>query len=116
MKKIVTVLNKTRSSKVGNVAVTYAPIQSCPTSCRFLNNGCYAQTGNCAWTTRKLSSASKSKEVYRPKNIALEEYKGILELPGDKPLRLHISGDCRTAEAARILSSAAKIYRQKNRS
>ena len=110
MSKIVTVLNKTKSTKVGDVAVTYAPTQSCPTTCRFLNNGCYAQNGNCGYTTRRIS---KTAEGYTSKSIALEEAEIILNLPGDKPLRLHISGDCKTPEAAKILSIAAKEYTSK---
>lgn len=114
MSKIVTVLNKTQSKKVGNVAVTYAPVQSCSDSCRFLNNGCYAQNGHCGFTFNRLSRAASLLKKAGPKKIALEELEGILTLPGDKPLRLHISGDCRTAESARILSFGAERYSKIN--
>lgn len=114
MSKIVTVLNSTQSKKVGDVAVTYAPIQSCPKSCRFLDNGCYAQQGHCGFTFRRLSNAVNSLKDSRPKNIALAELEGILALSGDKPLRLHISGDCRTPEAAKILAFGAAKYKEKH--
>jgi hypothetical protein len=114
MKKIVTAIEKTRSQKVGDVSVTYAPVQSCPSTCRFLNNGCYAQNGHCGFTFRRLSNALKSKARVRPSEIAKAEAKAITGLSGARHLRLHVSGDCKTPEAAEILSNAADNYIKKH--
>lgn len=108
--KYTVVLNETKSSKVGNVAVTYAPEKTCPNSCRFKNNGCYAQLGHCGFTMNRISRAAEKATL---KAIALEEAAKISKLPGDKDLRLHISGDCRTPETAQILAAAAKEYKAK---
>jgi len=43
--KVVIAVEKSQNSKTGEVAVTYAPIHSCPKTCPFLDSGCYAQYG-----------------------------------------------------------------------
>lgn len=102
-----TVLSETRSSKVGDVAVTYAPLQTCDNSCPFKDKGCYAQNGHCGFTFSRLTKNASKATL---KAIALEEARKITELTCVKPLRLHISGDCRTPETAKILAEAARIY------
>lgn len=48
-----------------------------------------------------------------PMHIAQAEAEAISELSGDKPLRLHVVGDCRTSRAAEILSNVAFKYKLK---
>lgn len=108
--KFVTAIEKSRNSKTGKVSVTYAPIQSCPESCPFLNKGCYAQHGNTAFTLIRLNKNAEKHKKTRPIDIALEEAKQIQKLSGQNDLRLHIVGDAKTAKAAEILAWAAQNH------
>lgn len=110
-RKFCCVVDRTESSKLGQVAATYAPMSTCDSSCPFKDKGCYAQLGHCAFTVNRINEHSKGQTL---RMIAQEEASKIVQLPGDVPLRLHISGDCRTPEAAKILAEAARVYTAKN--
>jgi hypothetical protein len=56
--------------------------------------------------TRRLNR-SQERNAYR---IALAEAKAIDGLTGDRLLRLHVVGDCRTNASARVLGAAARRY------
>jgi len=102
------VVPESNNGKVGKVAATYAPIeQSCPRNCPFLGNGCYAAAGNTALHNRRIEEASENATALE---VAKAEAIGIDRLPGDLPLRLHVSGDARTNAAARELGDAAARY------
>lgn len=90
------------------IAVTYAAQQSCPLTCPFRGNGCYAETGHTLITTRRVNGAGAE---LTPEAIALEEAWAIRALPAGWPLRLHVVGDCSTDKAAQIVSEAADEYR-----
>lgn len=95
------------------VAATHVTQRSCDTSCPFLKNGCYAGLGNegrIAWHLNDAADSQNADEL----TIALQEAAAIRALPGIGPLRLHIVGDCRTNEAARIVSEAADEYRDRS--
>ena len=112
--EIVKAVEKSANSKTGPVSVTYAPIQSCPKSCPFLNSGCYAQTGHCGMHLARLNKTATENNITRPIDIAKKEAEAISKLKGDKPLRLHIVGDCRTSKAAEIVAKAATEYTAKH--
>jgi hypothetical protein len=96
------------NSKIGKVSATYAAQQSCPKSCAFRNSGCYAESGMTGFQTRRLNQAERN-----PEQIARAEARGIRELTGRFPLRLHVVGDCRTNFTARVVSAAADEHRAK---
>lgn len=48
---------KSRNAKTGPIPVTMTSSDSCPESCSFRGNGCYAESGPMAWTWSKLSGA-----------------------------------------------------------
>lgn len=87
------------------VSATYAPIeQSCPSSCELRGNGCYAQQSHVGILNRKLEGQACGKS---PEEVAMLEAAAIdSELNPRSALRLHVAGDARTPEAARILSDA----------
>ena len=114
MNKLAIAVQDSKNSKVGDVAVTYVTTASCPKTCKLLDKGCYAQGGHCAFTTNRLDREASKRNRLRPIDIARAEAKEIDKLPANKPLRLHIVGDCRTAGAAEVLAKAAFEY--KNRS
>jgi hypothetical protein len=110
--EIAKAVKRSANHKTGPVAVTYTPVYSCPKICPFLNNGCYAQSGNCAWTVNSLNQNATISKKTRPVDIAVAEAEAIRQLPGDKPLRLHVFGDCRTPLAAEIVAAACHEYKQ----
>lgn len=112
--KIATAVEKSKNSKTGEVSATYAPIQSCPDTCPFLDHGCYAQTGNTQFTLTRLNKNAKEKKQERPVDIARAEAEAIRGLTGKLPLRLHIVGDCKTPKAAEIISQAAEDHKAKH--
>jgi hypothetical protein len=110
---MVSVVKVSRSRKLGQVAATYAPIHSCPSDCPLLNRGCYAQHDKCGILLQKLNKTAEEMKKTRPIDIAKEEAKLIKELPGDRPLRLHVVGDAKTSITAEILADAVKTYPEK---
>lgn len=106
---------RTGNTKTGRMAVTYASIDaSCPSTCKLRDAGCYAQTGYVGITTDRLNASGGA---LRPRDVARQEARLIREsfkggpipwLDGaPRMLRLHVAGDARTNEAARILARAA---------
>lgn len=84
---------------------------SCPTSCPLQNAGCYAEDGFAGLQTRRLNRSPTTD----PLALALLEAKKIREkLSGKLPLRLHVVGDCRTEETARIVTAACEEYMDKH--
>jgi hypothetical protein len=94
------------NAKLGPVSATYASQASCPRSCPWYGNGCYAERGHVGWQTRRLNR-SRVREAAR---IADAEARAIDGLTGDRLLRLHVVGDARTDVAARLLGAAAQRY------
>jgi hypothetical protein len=98
------------NSKLGNVAATYASIDgSCPKSCALKDNGCYAQLAFVGIHVSRLN-----KDAIDARSTARDEARAIREAikleKNVRPLRLHVAGDCRTDEAAKILSAATKDW------
>jgi NTP pyrophosphatase (non-canonical NTP hydrolase) len=114
MNKLAIAVQDSKNSKVGDVAVTYVTTASCPKTCKLLNKGCYAQGGHCAFTTNRLDREASKRNRLRPIDIARAEAKEIDKLPANKPLRLHIVGDCRTIGAAKVLADAAENYKRRS--
>lgn len=98
-----------QNRKLGYVSSTYASQVSCPESCPFRNAGCYAENGRMALHTRKLNDSPVSDYI----EVAEAEAAAIRTLSGRFPLRLHVVGDCKTKEAAEIVSKAADEHRAK---
>lgn len=104
--------------KIGDAATTYAAQASCPSSCAFFNGGgCYAENGTLfAIVTKPLNQAAEyshadSLDVARAEADAIDGLSS--EAIRNRPLRLHTVGDCRTDEAARIVSAAAERYMER---
>jgi hypothetical protein len=104
-------VEKSNNAKTGPVSATYVSQGSCPTTCSFLGAGCYAELGRTGMHTRNLADADTE---FTPVQLARRESAAIRELSGMRPLRLHVVGDCRTNESAKIVSRAADRYRGKH--
>jgi len=101
---------RSENAKIGFAAATYASIEAtCPASCRLRGSGCYAQNGHVALHARRLDSAATPLQAARHEASLLDAAQGIRGVP----LRLHVSGDTRTAAAARILAGALLRWRSR---
>ena len=97
--------------KTGPVSATYAPRQTCPTDCRFLRAGCYAESYPCRYHFERISRQAEGKS---PLEIARHEAQGITSMSGRYPLRLHVSGDCADTQSAREIATACAVYHSKH--
>ncbi len=91
------------------VSATWASQGSCPANCSFYLSGCYAETGHAGITTKRLNMA-QSIGMFTPEQIARFEADAVNRLKGKYDLRGHVVGDCKTVEAARIVSEAYNAY------
>jgi len=100
------------------VAATYAPIKhTCPNTCALKGEGCYAQQSYVGMLNKKLEIEHEGKT---PEELAYVEAaaidaafpKGIPQdgARGGRDLRIHVSGDCQTETAARVVAAAARRY------
>jgi hypothetical protein len=94
---------------------TYVSIEeTCPSSCAFKGNGCFAQSGYTGSMIKKLDLSAQGR------NVGLEESKIIDRMwpagvpqdgaRGGRDLRLHVAGDAKNARAARDLAGAAQRW------
>lgn len=96
-----------------SIATTYLPInKTCSNDCPLKNKVCYAQTGFVGIHNWRLEKSAKRKSHDK---VVGEEARAIRSSFNGKqingiPLRLHVSGDCRTAKGAARLNSAASNY------
>lgn len=115
-----------KDDRKGIADVTYASIsRSCPSSCTLRDNGCYAQFGKVAMTVTRLDREAKAFHM-NAADVANAEGYAILEshldskgrpqiISDSRVLRLHVSGDASTAQAASILSRAVAGWYQRSR-
>lgn len=72
--------------KTGPIPVTMATRDTCPPSCPFKNNGCYAERGPVSWQWRKLEQGKNARTL--PELCAL-----IRTIPGGSLWRHDVAGD-----------------------
>lgn len=108
------VVMNSQNAKIGNIAATYLPIKStCPTTCKLKDNGCYAQLGNVGFQVRRLERVTEGKKAYDIIRAEAREITAKGKLANGKTLRMHVSGDCRTAKSAKLLAKAATYWNGK---
>ena len=98
------------------VWATYAPIKiTCPNSCELKDKGCYAQLSFVAIFNRRLEKEQEGKTPEQAARIEAASIdaafpKGVPQdgKKGGRDGRIHVSGDCRTRKAAKIVSAAAR--------
>lgn len=99
----------TADYKARPVSVTHATQHSCHSDCLFRGSGCYAETGNQFFVTRRLNAAELLTDDPFVET-AMVEAAAIDTLSGTHPLRLHIVGDCGSDAAAQLVSAAVDRY------
>jgi hypothetical protein len=102
-------IENSQNKKTGPCSATYASQGSCPNDCVFRGQGCYAETGLVNIQTIALKEGLESS----PEDIAIQEAESISQLTGRNDLRVHVVGDCKTAESANILADAMRKHRKK---
>lgn len=113
--KVATLVLASKNEKVGDASATYASIDaSCPKDCSQRDAGCYAQSGNVGIHVNRLDRAAEGSTM-DTRDVARQEAKQIRNAISEgldtRPLRLHVSGDCRTPSAARELAKATEGWR-----
>lgn len=104
----------TKNRKIGDIACTYLPIkQTCPSTCALKDNGCYAQVGYVGLHMRRLEHKTEGMKAYDIIRKEAREIASVGPTANGKALRLHISGDARTAKSANLLRDAAKKWNGK---
>lgn len=106
------------NEKVGKAAATYAPIEgTCDPSCPFYSAdgepsaGCYAREGKVSMVERRIASGLAGLSADTIAAIEAAAIRDAAELvPAGRPLRVHVSGDCRTEKAARMISEACEVW------
>jgi hypothetical protein len=102
------------NTKLGPVATTYVSQVSCPEECPWYDDGkwgspCYANNNFIGLHTKKLNQGQGDYI-----DAAREEAAVIASLSGERPLRLHVVGDCKDRAATEIVSKAVEGYRAKH--
>lgn len=99
------------------VDATYASVEAtCPKTCPFMGEGCYAQMGLMAMHTNRLdrdAAGMTTGQVAKVEAKAIDEsYKGG-KVPENRNLRIHVAGDCRTARAASTIAAAVARWQKR---
>jgi len=98
------------NQKLGHAAATYVSVEaSCPKSCALYGKGCYAQLGRVGLFASRLDAAARGPVAAARDEAAL--IRG--SVTEGRPLRLHVSGDCRTEQAAAIVADACLDWRRR---
>jgi len=61
-----------------------------------------------------MNKNAREANMTRPIDIARVEAKAIYTMKADRPLRLHIVGDCKTPRSAQIVATACKDYTKRS--
>lgn len=101
-----------KNAKIGDVAATYAPIkQTCPSSCKLRDNGCYAQLSMAGIHNAKIEKEASNEKATAYELAVLEAKLIANHKPKPKQgLRIHVSGDSRTVRDTKQLARAAQVW------
>jgi hypothetical protein len=106
----------TKLSDCKNVSATWVPQHSCHEDCPLKRNGCYAEVGNSGIHTHTNNGKANRYKTGLAKLrliLAKQEAKAIRGLTGKRKLRVHVVGDCATAQAAAIVGKAMIDHEKK---
>jgi hypothetical protein len=79
-------VKKSENAKVGAIPVTMSNSKTCPSSCVFKNNGCYAGQGPCRWQWDKVNNGKMGTDFS-------SHAKNLSSLPDNQLTRLNVCGD-----------------------
>jgi hypothetical protein len=99
------------NAKLGGIATTHACSITCPSSCP-LKDACYKHVGTQNYTSKSLDDHQRRLHQSHV-TIARKEAKLIDNLTRQTDLRIHTVGDCKSAEAAKLVSGAAERFMER---
>lgn len=109
---------KSRNDKIGpadTTAATYLPLSTCPSTCPFRHNGCYAEYGvfvrRCADDVEKQTEGMGLGAIIEHEAVEIEQAAANDPRVTGRPLRLHVSGDIRLVRHAIRLARAATAWK-----
>ena len=104
-------------SKNDKVDCTYVAIEStCPKSCAFKNNGCYALNSYVGIVVSRLEKESigfTPLQSARAEALAIDNSHNGGDIPSGRNLRLHVSGDSRTLAGTRLINNAIGRWKKR---
>jgi hypothetical protein len=93
------------NAKIGVCSATMVAQVTCPDACPLKGNGCYGESGPLGIHFRRMGkTAGSADDVIRAECELIRAGKNR-----HLPLRLHVVGDCLTAEHAEWLAEACKV-------
>jgi hypothetical protein len=107
-----TYVQGSKNSKISSsnsVDAIYVSTNSCPKNCSFAEKGCYAKLGMVGITTTRLNKESdkmSALQLARAEAKSIDQAYAGKNIPAGKNLRLHVSGDCRSIEGAKVINKA----------
>lgn len=111
MGRAVSVVKKSENSKLGPMACTYAPMQTCPDECP-IKGECYGRTCKTGIIVHRLSKEA-FKQRLLPCDVAKDEAAEIDRLGPEVPLRVHVAGDCFDWHSAYLVGDAMDRFEQR---
>lgn len=109
-----TFVPQSKNAKLGDgISATYVSQVTCPDTCPFRGNGCYAEQGPTGFTTNRLNRAAQALGL-TPLDAIKTEADLIRKAAkhSASPLRLHVVGDTPSRVAAQLLAGAVELYRR----
>ncbi len=107
--EVIKVIQHTENRKLGDMACTYAPGQTCPGSCP-IREECYGQWGPTGIITRALSQNAFRRRLSSTALANIErDLIGGLNVKG-LLLRVHVAGDCPNWKSAYIIGQTMRGY------
>lgn len=97
------------SRKLGPISATHVAQLSCPTTCAFINAGCYAEDAHLSAYVTKRLNRGVDPDITKTM-IASIEAEAIDALSGDRDLRLHVVGDSTTVNGTKKIAAAGERY------
>lgn len=108
MGRVVSVVKKSENSKLGPMACTYAPMQTCPDECP-IKGECYGRTGKTGFVVHRLSR-KVIEQGETQLGIVSAEVGRIDKLNVKTPLRVHVTGDCLLWQSAYYIGMAMNRF------
>lgn len=105
----VTLVTNSQNAKLGQgVWATYVSQVTCPLSCPFRGNGCYAESGHMRFVSTRLNRAQVT-----PDEVIATEADKIRAVTYWGPGRIHVVGDATTDKQAAMLADAVAHYQKR---
>lgn len=101
----------------GKVDCTYTSIQkTCPETCELKDNGCYASQSYVGIVNSRLTKEASNLstlEIARAEAFVIDNSYGGGDIPTNRHMRIHVSGDSRTVKGSKLINSAVGRWKKR---